>query len=480
MYEHADERWTSTHPAQQTFAPAHGRELSLGQEALWFLQQLAPDSGAYNVAAALNLHFAADPAVMASAVQRLVSGHTVLNCVFRSVSGEVRRYPCDTAEMGSLLEVEELSSGDQAAREFAAKLARRPFELDRRPPVRITLLRRKGSPDILLVAAHHIAVDNISLSLLVREILAAYAALTAGVEYASADTGADFDEFVIEQRRFLESPRAISAQRYWRGVLESVPRSDGLPTDHRRPAVYRFAGSEIEFALPQELVARVESAASALNVTVFAYLFSVFQLLLYTFGRHSDFVVGYNVTLRSGRRFRESIGFFVNTLLFNARIDPDGSFGTLLRRTSEELWRGLRHRDYPFALMPRLIDVERDPGQAGLLSVMFVMIGADRADPSIPAPGQLVEYSGLTVSDFYLPQQQGQFDLTFQLSRRGPDMTATLKYNTSLFTADTARHLTREFTALLTAAADGGLPPRLGNIRGRNADNHDEQPEMRI
>jgi hypothetical protein len=463
----------------QAFAPAHGRELSLGQEALWFLQQLAPDSGAYNTVTAVNLHFAVDAAVMASAAARLVSGHTGLNCVFRSVGGEVRRYLCDTAGLGSLLEVHELSSGDRATREFAAELARRPFELDQRLPVRIALLRRENDPDILLVVAHHIAVDNISQRLLIREILAAYAALTAGAEYTVADTGVDFDDFVNEQRRFLESARATSARRYWRGELESAPRDNGLPTDRPRPAVYRFAGSQIEFALPQAPVADIERAASALNVTTFAYLFSVFQLLLYSFGGHTDFVIGYNVTLRSIRRFRDSIGYFVNTLPFHARVDPDDSFGTLLRRTREKLWRGLMYRDYPFALMPQLIDVRRDPSQAGLISVLFVMNGGNQIDPAFAAPGHRAELAGLPISVFSLPQQQGQFDLTLQLTHHGPDMTAVLKYNTSLFTAETARDLAREFTALLTAAVGDGLPPRLGDVRVRNTGNHGEQPEMR-
>lgn len=464
------------HPpaTQKTFTPAHGRELSLGQEALWFLQRLAPYSGAYNVAAAVNLHFAVDAAVMASAAARLVSGHTGLNCVFRFAGGEVRRYPCDTAGIGSLFEVHELSTGDRATREFAAELARHPFELDRRLPVRVALLRRENDPDILLVVAHHIAVDNISHQLLAREILAAYTALTAGAEYTIADTGADFDEFVIEERRFLESPRAISARRYWRGELESVPRGNGLPTVRPRPAVYRFAGSQIEFAVPQGMFADVMGAASALNSTAFAYLFSVFQLLLYAFGGHTDFVIGYNVTLRSAKRFRESIGYFVNTLPLYARVDPDGSFGTLLARTSEKLWRGLMYRDYPFALMPRLIDVKRDPSQAGLISVLFVMNGANRTDQSFAPSGHRGELAGLPVSDFHLPQQQGQFDLTLQLTRHGPDMTAVLKYNTSLFPPETARGLAREFTALLTAAVGGVLPPRLGDVRVRNTDNHDE------
>jgi hypothetical protein len=80
-----------------------------------------------------------------------------------------------------------------------------------------------------------------------------------------------------------------------------------------------------------------------------------------------------------------------------------------------------------------------------------------------------------------MPQQLGQVDLTLQLSLRRTGTSAALKYNTSLYTEATARGLAGDFTALLRAAAGGGLPPRLGDLRAGAArahyDDHAEQPE---
>src|SRR4051812_21960602 len=92
----AQRRMVTMHPpaTRPTPVATGGHELSLGQEALWFFQQLAPDSGAYNVSGAINLHFPVDVTRMAAAVRTTVSGHGMLNCLFRSTAGEVRRHRC--------------------------------------------------------------------------------------------------------------------------------------------------------------------------------------------------------------------------------------------------------------------------------------------------------------------------------------------------------------------------------------------------
>jgi hypothetical protein len=443
-------------------------ELTLAQQALWFLHQLAPDSSAYNVSVAVNLHFSVDAAAMALAAEQTVSAHAVLNCVFRSAGHEIRRYGGAAAGAAPALDVHELPPGEASVRTFAQGLAQRPFRLDRQLPVRVALLRRAAGPDVLLVAAHHIVMDYMSQMLVLREILARYAALARGAGPAVPDAGADagFDEFAGWQRDYLGSPRAESARGYWQRELASLPGGDGLPTDLPRPSVYRFAGAEVELELPGDVTAAVGRAAAAQNVTVSSYLFAAFQLLLYQFSGHTAFVVGYPVTLRPGRRFSESVGLFVNTLPFCARLRPGDSFSDLVRRTSHQQWRGLMHRDYPFALMPRLAPGTRDPGRPGLISVMFVVTAAEPAVPlsATLVPGRRTEFCGLEISGLYLPQQLGQCDLTLQVVHCGTTVRAQLKYNTSLFTEETASGLACGYAALLSAAAGGALPARLGDL----------------
>jgi hypothetical protein len=466
------------HPPATRPAPATplARELGLGQQALWFFQQLAPDSSAYNVSGAMNLHFPVDVAGMTSAVQATVTGHSMLNCVFRLTGGEVRRHR-RTVGADPLLEVYELDADDQAVRALAQELAQRPFRLDREPPVRFALLRRcphypptspeaVGSPDILLMAAHHIAVDNVSQLLILRNVIAAYAAGSTATGPAGGDTGQDFDEFVRRERGYLDSPRAAAARTHWRGELRHAAGAVDLPTDLPRPAVYRFAGSEVDFPIPADVMAAVERAAAARNTTAFVYLLSAFQLLLYAYSGQTEFLLGYPVTLRPDR-FRESIGYFVNTLPLHARVDPDGPFGNLLQWTGRKVLRGLMHRDYPFALMPRLLDTKRAPDKAGLISTMFVMTAQHPVQPlsAFLVPGTSIEFAGLTVSEFYLPQQQGQFDLTLQVFHHPAGARAQLKYNTSLFTPETARALAGGYVDVLREAAGGTLPERLRDVR---------------
>jgi hypothetical protein len=449
-----------------TPAPAQGRELSLGQEALWFLQKLNPACAAYNVTGALTLHFPVDEALLEAAVRRTLRRHGQLHAVFQSDDGDLRRFPADPAP--GILQVHQASDlGDDALRRLVHDLALRPFELDRTAPVRVDLLRRDGGESVLLVVLHHIAADDISQLLLLREFIAEYAAVAPEAARADPD---GFDEYVRRERELLASPRSAAAQAHWRGELEPVPAPLDPPTRQPRPAVYRFEGAQIEMELAPDLTAGVQREAAARDVTAFTYLFTVFQALLYGFSGQAEFIVGYPVTQRSGRHYRASVGHFVNILPMCVRLDPAGSFDTALRRTNEKLWRGLKYRDYPFALMPRLVRTDRDPSRPGLISAMFVMNGKGVDDPFFAAivPGRQVDYAGVRISRFDVPQQHGQSDITLEMIQHESTVYAKLKYNTSLYSQETAAGLAGEYLRLLTAAVDGTLPRTLDGIRAES------------
>jgi Condensation domain len=477
--------------------PTGGRELSLGQEALWFIQGLHPESSAYNIAVALTLHFPVDLAHLTSAVRRTLLGHEPLRSVFRVADGEVRRFP-RFAATSPVVEVHHVSDrDDHDVRRIAQTLAQRPFRLDRESPIRVTLLRRSGGEDVLLVTAHHMVADDVSQLLLIREVLTRYAAAPPpdseqppnseeepdseqaaedperGEDVADGEDGegredgvADFDTFVRREREFLASPKGAAAGNYWRGELERGPAVLDLPTDRPRPPVYRFEGAEVDFELPRDTVAAAERAAREQNATSFGYLLTVFQLLLYKLSGQPVFIVGYPVTQRSARAFRESVGYFVNTLPMCVEIDPEGSFPALLHRTRHQLWHGLAHRAYPFAMMPRLLRSGRDVSRPGLVQAMFVMNGGNSDDPffAVVLPGRRVEHAGLGVSTLDVPQQLGQVDLTLHLVRYGSAVHGKVKYNTSMYDEKTAQYLADAYVRLLDRAAGGTLPARLREI----------------
>ncbi|GAA4989131.1 condensation domain-containing protein [Kitasatospora paranensis] len=460
----------ATGAIRRNSAPTAGGALTLGQEALWLIQNLEPDCAAYNVTAALRLHFPVDTGVLAQAVRATVRGHALLDSVFDcDPTGRIRRRRAPASGASGRLDLYEADLPDAELHAFALELTRRPFRLDREPPIRTALLRTRGGPDILLATAHHIVADNVSQLLICREILSHYAALAAGTEHTAPDDGAAFEDFARRQGAYLASPRADRARQYWQRELAGVTRHTELPTDRPRPAVYRSEGAEIDLPLPADLVAGLGEALAARNVTAFAYLVTVFQLLLHRHSGRHDFVLGYPVTQRQGSELHDAIGYFVNTLPLRVHLDPDDSFDTVLRRTTAGLWRGLMHRDYPFALLPRLSELPRDPGRPGLFTALFVLNEPAEDDPIAAAlePGRQVEHAGLRAAEYYLPQQQGQFELTLQVTRRAAGVQAKLKYNTSLFTERAARELAEDYLRLLRSAVDDTLPAALHLLRHR-------------
>ncbi len=459
--------------------------MSVGQEALWFLQALAPDSSAYNINLALRLDFDVDVAALESAVHAVVSGNSMLSCLFRSTRAGLRRLPKAAAPYLSVFEMCHIGGPDEAGALHAAAIeaSQRPFRLDCEAPVRVSLLRAETCSSLLVVSAHHIALDNSSILSLLHDLLAAYGSRVAGPlpqvgprpddqelgatksEYASqtvsgeADTGAQYLDFVQREQKFLRSPRGESARRYWQSVLQTVPNDPLLVGDLTRPHVYRFEGDETETLLSHSLRDRITTLCGKTDTTPFVLMFAVFQLLLYSLSGARLRLVGYPTDVRPGVRDRAAIGYYVNTLPFPARVEADDSFADLLQRTKTELWSGLAHRKYPFALMPRLVEQPREANRAGLINVLCV---ANEEDTTELARRALPP--GHHAHAYNLPHGLGQFDLVLTVSRRGPETAVVLQYNTSLFTAGAAETLTEAYLGLLTAATEDTLPGRLGDL----------------
>ncbi|MFI9589326.1 condensation domain-containing protein [Nonomuraea sp. NPDC052265] len=430
--------------------PGTGRELSAGQEALWFVQQLYPDCAAYNMGTAVAIHSPLDVEKLAGAAALTVRSNDVLRSVFRLVDGEVRRLPVDPdGDLQAGWDIVDATDLDESSlRDRLRELSQRPFRLDHELPIRFCLLRRRHD-HVLLINAHHMVVDDVGLVAVVRQALSHYAGEPVDEESET------YDDFVARQRDSLTTPRARAAEAYWRAELADLTAP--APFDRwPRPADYRYEGAELALHLPDGLTAAIRSAAAAENVTAFVYLMAAFQVMIHRLTGKTDILIGCPVSQRSARRFAASVGYFVNALPMRSSVGPSDTFEATLRRTGDRFWRGMVHRDYPAALIPRLVGHRPDRRLPGMVTVMF---GADMGRPADPLygmvePGRRGEFAGLELSHFDFPDQLGQFDLNALVVRQGGTR-VRFKYNTSVFTSEAAGDLADMYYQMLEKAARG-------------------------
>ncbi|MCP4662028.1 MAG: non-ribosomal peptide synthetase, partial [bacterium] len=121
-----------------------GLPTSFSQERQWFLVKFEPDTAAYNLPDAERLRGRLEVAALEESFHEIVRRHEVLRTRFHEVDGRPfqvispeLRLPLPVVELGELPP----AAREQEARRLAAEDARRLFDLEAGPLIRMTLLR---------------------------------------------------------------------------------------------------------------------------------------------------------------------------------------------------------------------------------------------------------------------------------------------------------------------------------------------------
>ena len=156
---------------------------SIGQQRLWFLDQLDGTAGAaYNLATGLRLQGRLDRGALRATLDAIVARHEAVRTSFVVLDGQpVQRIA--PAEVGFLLIEHDLSALSGAAQqqrvsELSGSEATERFDLSTGPLIRGQLLRLGPEEHVLLITQHHIISDGWTTGVLVREVAALYDAFT--------------------------------------------------------------------------------------------------------------------------------------------------------------------------------------------------------------------------------------------------------------------------------------------------------------
>ena len=167
-------------------------------------------------------------------------------------------------------------------------------------------------------------------------------------------------------------------------------------------------------------------------------LLAAFQGLLHRYTGEIDIVVGSPAANRQAAELEHLVGFFANMLPLRTRFDGDPTFAELVVRVRQTSLDAYAHQDMPFEKLVDELRPRRSLQHSPIFQVAFSL--QHWATPSL---------SGLTVVPFAIPRDRSKFDLTLALLDTPSRMTATYKYRTDLFSAQTIGRMATHFEALL-------------------------------
>ncbi|MFE3450376.1 amino acid adenylation domain-containing protein [Nonomuraea sp. NPDC059194] len=428
-------------PGADPLPQASPPTLSAAQHRLWFVDKLAPDSAAYNIALAERLRGPLDVEALRRALAAVAARHEVL----RWRIPDARGVPYVEVDPPSAvpLPVEDLSHDlshggrEERLRRVLAAEAGHRFDLAEGPLWQARLVRLAPQEHVLALTFHHAVFDGWSQRPFLDDLARAYRDPALGA------TPAGFADYAV-WRAARDARRGAADLAWWKDHLTGVPATLELPADRPRPPVQTYTGAQASRALPAEASAAVRALAATLGTTAPTVLLAAFGEVLRRVTGRDDLVVGTPAADRRHDAFHDLVGFFVEVVPLRLRMEREQSFAARVRECAEEFLAVLARPGATLERMVEALALPRDPSRAPLVQVLFNVYNFP--EPHLDLPGVTAERvePGLAGSPF---------DLTVYVVERDGGYAIDCVYNPDLFTAERIDTLLAAYTTLLEEAA---------------------------
>lgn len=402
--------------------PQDTRNLSSGQERLWFLEQLHPQRPPLLLRLSLTLDGPLDLRALQHALNATVRRHEPLRTVFSSERG----LPVATVSAHADVPLKVVRAADAAAEDVPGSgLSVRTA----RPPLleaRLTGLAQDRHE--LTLVLHHLVADGWSLRALGHEICTYYERWTRGQTEVPLPA-TSYSQYVSAERQWLAGPEGRETEAHWAGKLADAPPVIDLPLDRPRPDSPDFTADHVVHRLTEDETRAVTELARSRKATPFMVVVAALYSVLRELTGSDDLVVGIDSANRSWPGSEDLIGTFVNQLPLRLTAPSSACFGDLVEMVRRESLSAYEHDRLPFHKIVAAVNPPRRAGRFPLFQVKATQQGLWGKGLTLP---------GIDVVPGEIAEPATDLDLMLDVSGEDSCLRLELVYRTELLDTATA------------------------------------------
>ncbi|MBB5194994.1 non-ribosomal peptide synthetase [Anaerocolumna cellulosilytica] len=393
--------------------------LSSAQKRVYIIQNLEPESTAYNMPFVVKLEGKLDTRKLESAINKIIQRHESLRTSFEHNGTE----PCQKIYDDVCFKMEYYEQSEDSAQKIVTSFLQ-PFDLGKPCLLRVCLIRIGDLSYILCVDMHHIISDGMSMEIFINE----FADIYSGAELES--TKVSYKDYVNWQNSESIRARVANQERYWMEKFKGEIAVLNLPYDYSRAGMQSFEGFRTSFEIDSALTLQIKELAVREGVTTFIILLSAYSLFLHKITSQNDIIIGTATAGRNHADLQSVIGNFANYLALRTNIDKANSFRMLLQNTQKEVIDAFQNQDYQFEDLVEKVVTKRDSSRNAIFDTMFVFHNMKKAQvSSLP----------FNISEYGFVHETSQVDLKLQGREEGNILTMEFEYCTKLFKDSTIK-----------------------------------------
>ncbi len=330
--------------------------LSASQLGIWLAHQMDPTGHAFNAGEYLIIHGRIDPALFEAAARQVAEEVEALRLRFGETNGEpwqLLGVSCDWSV--TFHDVTSEACPEDAALAWMRADFARSVDLVRDPLVAWALFKVAQNRFLWCHRYHHILMDGLSLSLVVRRMAEVYTALAHGAP--PSENGFGPLHLLFEDEAAYRAPKQFADDRdCWVNCFADRPVPARL--GHRPPQIHGSTLRETSYLAPP-IMEGLRSAASKAGTSWPALMIATTAAYLHRMTGLRDVVIGLPVTGRTTPATQRIPGMASNVLPIRIDARTDSAAAELARNASRIIHQALRHQRY------RLEDLIRELRPSG-------------------------------------------------------------------------------------------------------------------
>jgi hypothetical protein len=413
--------------------------LSFAQQSVWLVQQLNPNSFAYNESIAFKILGSLNIKVLEASINEIIRRHEILRTNFIEIDGQ------PTQKINPYLTINLPILDLCKQEEFKLKIlieqqAQTKFDLACDPLFRFSLFKINTQEYILFFTIHHIICDGWSLGIFLQELSILYEAFCLGNSSPLVELSIQYADFAVWQRKYLQEELLATQINYWQKQLNNLSVLDSVTEQKELLDIKKVENKKL-FQFSQELSESIKVFSLQQKVTLFMTLLTAFKIVLYYYTNSEDSIIGTDVANRNPPETEKLIGFFVNQLVLRTDLGGNPTFKQLLNRVRQVTLEAYANRDLPFEKLVKILNPDRNLDRPPLFQAKIMF-------RNFPLPS--LQLKNLKVNTFDICTNTNKFDLFLSLEYTSQGIGGFLEFDPQLFQVSTIEKIISQLEIILT------------------------------
>lgn len=320
--------------------------LSLSQREVWLDQIAWPNSAHLNIGGCLDLNGKIDHELMQSALQLLINESMCLRSVL--LAHGKQRVLDNYKNPFEYLDFSSKANPMTQAREWQQQWMRKPFDVFVSPAWRFALIKISEEQHLVVIQFHHFIMDGWGTLQVIQRWGQLYSSLIENREVSSSPL--DYQNFISASNEFLETG-SEKERAFWLKEFKEPPEplfEKKFSTDNKAilPDAHLIAHT-----IKKESYQSVVDTAVQFKTTSYHWVIAALVVYFARTENRKKITIGVPNLNRSGKRYKSTLGMFVNVLPLTIVFCPKQPFSELVKEISGKLRNIYRHSRLPVSEM---------------------------------------------------------------------------------------------------------------------------------